>query len=128
MDNSNNRRAEKRLCYQRPIWFAENFNSVLKQGQMVDVSSSEAAFTCYSNDCPHVGQNIKARFSVPEYGQDSSFDIVNFIRDGKVCRVDKVSPFLHKVAIQFAQPLSFQPGEQAHDHFQANPQQLAMTI
>ena len=39
MENTLERRREKRLRYNWPVWFAEDFNAVLSQGQMVDVSS-----------------------------------------------------------------------------------------
>jgi hypothetical protein len=113
MANAAERRTEKRLRYHWPVWFAEDFNSVLAQGQMVDISSSGAAFTCYTQECPETGQAITARFSIPQFGQDDSFDLSNFIRTGEVCRVEEVNPFLKRVAMKFASPLPFKPGEQA---------------
>ena len=70
MDKTDERRTEQRLRYYWPIWYAENFDETLAQGQMVDISSRGAAFTCYANnDCPYPGQHITARFSVPQYGR-----------------------------------------------------------
>ena len=113
MEQNNERRTEQRLRYYWPIWFAEDFNETLSQGQMVDISSRGAAFTCYSNDgCPYPGQHITARFSVPHYGPDDSFDMENFTRSAHVCRVDNVNSFLRRIAVQFAEPLPFKPGEQ----------------
>ena len=113
MDKPNERRTEQRLRYYWPIWFAEDPNEALAQGQMVDVSSRGAAFTCYANDgCPYHGQHITARFSVPRYGPDDSFDMANFTRSAHVCRVDNVNSFLRRIAVQFAEPLPFKPGEQ----------------
>jgi hypothetical protein len=107
------RRTEQRLRYYWPIWFAENPNHTLSQGQMVDVSSKAAAFTCYMNDdCPHLGQHITARFSVPQYGPEDSFDLADFTRSGHVCRVDNVNGLIRRIAFQFAEPLPFKPGEQ----------------
>jgi hypothetical protein len=106
------RRREKRLRYHWPVWFAEDFNSVLAQGQMVDICSGGAAFTCYTQECPTKGQAITARFSVPQFGKDDSFDLTNFIRTGEVCRVEEVNPFLRRVAIMFGKPLPFMPGQQ----------------
>lgn len=111
MTENNERRIEKRLRYSWPVWFAENFNDILTQGQMVDVSSSGAAFTCYADKCPWPGQQITARFSVPRHDTDESFDLENFIREGHICRIDEISPFVRRVAIQFADPLPFKPGE-----------------
>ena len=114
MDKTNERRTEQRLRYYWPIWFAEDPNDILAQGQMVDVSSRGAAFTCYANDgCPYPGQHITARFSVPRYGSDDSFDMANFTRSAHVCRVENVNSFLRRIAVQFAEPLPFKPGEQS---------------
>jgi len=108
---------EQRLCYHWPIWFAHDLNDDLSQGQMVDLSSRGAAFTCYADDrCPHPGQYLTARFSIPQYGRDNSFDMVDFVRAGCVCRVDGVNSALRRVAIQFAEPLPLRPGEQHADY------------
>lgn len=105
------RRRERRLRYHWPVWFTESLDGMLSQGQMFDISSGGAAFTCYSDKCPDPGQEITARFSVPRYGDDNSFDMENYIRNGRVCRIEEVSPFIQKVAVQFAQTLPFKPGE-----------------
>ena len=113
MDTGSERRTEQRLRYYWPVWFAEDFGDALSQGQMVDVSSRGAAFTCHANDgCPYPGQHITARFSVPHYGPDESFDMENFTRSAHVCRVENVNSFLRRIAVQFAEPLPFKPGEQ----------------
>ena len=115
MDGNSERRTEQRLRYYWAIWFAENVDYTLSQGQMVDVCSKGAAFTCYAHDCcPYPGQNITTHFSVPRYGPDGSFDMANFIRRGCVCRVDNVNSFTRRIAVQFAEPLPFKPGEQAN--------------
>ncbi|MHC4701077.1 MAG: hypothetical protein ACYTFQ_10920 [Planctomycetota bacterium] len=41
--------------------------------------------------------------------------MANFTRSGHVCRVDNVNSFLRRVAVQFAEPLPFKPGEQLED-------------
>jgi len=116
MDTNSERRRERRLHYQWPVWFAEDFDGVLSQGQMVDISSRAAAFTCYADEsCPYLGQDITARFSIPRLGPDDCFDMANFTRSGRICRIDEVSRFLRRVAVQFAEPLPFKPGEQAGD-------------
>jgi hypothetical protein len=114
MDANKERRTEQRLRYHWPIWFAENFEGELTQGQMVDVSSRGAAFTCYiDGSCRYPGQHITARFSVPRYEPDGSFDISDFIRSGHICRIEEVNKLSRRVAVQFADPLPFKPGEQA---------------
>jgi hypothetical protein len=120
MGENDERRSEQRLRYYWPVWFSRDFNYALAQGQMVDVSSKGAAFTCYVHDgCPHLGQQITARFSVPRYGPDDSFDMADFTRDGHVCRVEDVNSSLRRVAVQFAEPLPFKPGEQANSESDA---------
>jgi len=112
MDANVERRKERRLNYCWPVWFAEDFNEAISQGQMVDISSRAAAFTCYQDSCPYPGQQITTRFSIPRYGPDDSFDMANFTCTGLVSRVDDAGSFLRRVAIQFAEPLPFRPGEQ----------------
>ncbi len=114
MIKENERRTEQRLRYHWPIWFAEDFDQELSQGQMVDISSSAAAFTCYTdNGSPYLGQRITARFSVPRFGVDDSFDMASFTRSAQICRIEDVNPFLRRIAVQFAEPLPFKPGEQS---------------
>lgn len=124
MDKSNERRSEQRLRYYWPIWFAEDFNDALSQGQMLDISSRAAAFTCPADDtCPYPGQEITARFSVPRFGPDDSFDMANFTRSGHISRVDDVNNFLRRVAVQFAEPLPFKPGEQTDSKTESDTQE-----
>ena len=111
MNDGFEKRQEERLNYNWPIWFAENYDHVLAQGQMVDISSKGAAFTCYADRCPQSGEEIMARFSVPSHAPDCDFDLENFIRKGYVCRIEEISNFVRKVAIQFAEPLPFKPAE-----------------
>ena len=110
-------RKERRLRYHWPIWFAEDFNSELLQGQMFDITSKGAAFTCYADKCPYPGQNITTRFSVPRYGKDESFDVESYIRTGVICHVEEVSPYIRRVAFQFAEELPFKPAEQDMPEF-----------
>lgn len=114
MDSLMERRRESRLRYSWPIWFAEDFDEILTQGQMVDVSSSGAAFTCYADRCPTSGEHITARFSVPRFGleEDDTFNLSNFIREGKICRIDELGPYVRRVAIQFSEPLPFAPADE----------------
>ena len=129
MEQTIERRKEQRLRYHWPIWFAEDFGEVLSQGQMVDISSGGAAFTCTADEnCPYPGQQITARFSIPRFGLAESFDMASFTRTGRICRVDDVNRFLRRVAVQFAQPLSFKPGEQANGESDTQQQLKAVTI
>ena len=107
------RRSEQRLRHYRPIWFAEDFDKGLLQGQMFDVSSCGMAFTCDSDEaylCP--GRQITTRFSVPCFDSAKSPETVSFERTGCICRVDDLNSVSRRIAIQFAEPLPFKPGEQ----------------
>ena len=113
MEKTDERRREQRLDFQWPIWHAEGFGKTLSQGQIVDISSGGAAFTCGDDpNCPYPGQKLTSRFSVPHVGADGSCGMVSFTRAGLVCRVDNVDKFSSRIAIQFAEPLPFRPAEQ----------------
>ncbi|MHC4855217.1 MAG: PilZ domain-containing protein [Planctomycetota bacterium] len=116
MDSGMERRGEERLRYSWPVWFAEDFDDVLTQGQMVDVSSGGAAFTCYTDRCPTPGERITTRFSVPKFDESDSYDLANFIRDGRICRIDDLGPYVKRVAVQFAQPLPFSPAANRNEN------------
>ncbi|MHC4395362.1 MAG: PilZ domain-containing protein [Planctomycetota bacterium] len=123
------RRREQRLRYHWPVWFAEDFKESLTQGQMVDISSGGAAFTCHDDEnCPYPGQELTARFSVPRFGSDDSFDMTSFVRIGHICRVENVNGFVRRVAMQFAEPLTFKPGEQTDSESEAEQRLKAITI
>ncbi len=129
MGETTERRRERRLHYYWPIWFAEDFNEALSQGQMVDLSSRCAAFTCHADDsCPYVGQDITTRFSVPRYGPDDSFDMANFTRSGHISRVDEVNNYLRRVVVHFAEPLPFRPGEQAGGESEFGAEEVLETV
>ena len=129
MDEKIERRREQRLRYHWPVWFAEDFDGILSQGQMVDVSSGGAAFNCHADEeCPYTGQQITARFSVPYFDSEDSFDMANFTRFGRVCRIDDVSNFVRRIAVQFAEPLSFKPGEQAESESKVQEMLSAVTV
>lgn len=108
-------RKEKRYRYNWPIWFAPDQNDILSQGQMVDISSVGAAFTCYADMCPHTGDRVTARFSVPHHNSHDPFDMESYTRHAEICRIDEISPFIRRVAMQFAEPLPFKPGEETDD-------------
>jgi len=115
MSEYTEKRREKRLRYHWPVWYGNNFEGILSQGQMVDVSSGGAAFTCYNDNCPYIRQAITAILSIRKHTCDESFDMENYVRGGKVCRVQEISPFIRRVAVQFEEVLPFKPGEQTSD-------------
>ncbi len=128
MDENNERRREQRLRYHWPVWFAENFNEALSQGQMVDITSTAAAFTCRKDEhYPVIGQHLTARFSVPRFQPNEAFDMANFTRSGHIYRIDDVNQFSKRVVMQFASPLPFKPGEQADSEYDVQ-QSLAVAV
>jgi len=126
MDTQLEQRKEERLNYNWPVWFAENFDGILSQGQMCDVSSTSASFSCYADQCPFQGQQVTARFSVPKYRKDGMFDLENLLCHGIVERIENINPFMRKVVFQFTEPLNFKPGEQEHDTRSAESKIYAM--
>ena len=116
MESGTERRGEARLQYSWPVWFAEDFDDILTQGQMVDVSSGGAAFTCYADRCPSDGEHITTRFSVPQFEDAESYDLANFIRDGQICRIDELGPYIRRVAVQFSDPLPFKPAANKNEN------------
>jgi len=112
MDKSDKRRKLQRLHFNWPVWFAEDFNDVLFQGQMSDVSTGGMSFT-YHKDHKHLwaGQQVTIRFSVPRFGPEDDFRIANFTRTGHISDVGSVNGRVNRAAVQFAQPLPFDPNE-----------------
>ncbi len=106
-----NDNTEQKLKYNWPIWFAENFNEILTQGQMAELDSTEARFTCYTEQCPRQGQQLTVRFSVPAYDSDGAFDLENVLTEGNVANVEKLNPFMETITLKFNEPLHFKPGE-----------------
>lgn len=114
MNQQQERRHESRFRYHWPVWFSpEPHYGDVAQGQMVDITSRAAAFTCYADhQCPYPSQHLATRFSVPRYEMDGSFDMADFVRTGHVHRVDSLSDHLRRIVIHFHDPLPFCPGEQ----------------
>ena len=113
MDIAGEQRAEQRLCYRWPVRFARDVKEKPSPGQIVDVSSRGLAILCHADKkCPHPDQLVTVDFSVPHFDLADSFDTVMFNRIGRVCRVDNLSSLVNRVALQFAEPLFFKPGEQ----------------
>ncbi len=80
---------------------------------MVDVSSKGMALLYHADEnCPQPDQFITTNFGVPYFDSDDSFDTVFFNRIGRVCRIDNLTSKVNRIAVQFAEPLSFKPGEQ----------------
>ncbi|MFZ2149414.1 MAG: hypothetical protein WAV28_19555 [Sedimentisphaerales bacterium] len=113
MEIAENQRAEQRLHYRWPIRFATGVKKKTSPGQIFDVSSKGLAILCHADkNCPHPDQLVTVDFGVPHFDSADSFDPVFFNRIGRVCRVDNLSSKVNRVALQFAEPLFFKPGEQ----------------
>lgn len=80
---------------------------------MVDISSKGMALLYHSDkNCPQPDQVITTNFGVPYFDSEDSFETVFFNRIGHVCRVDSLTSKVNRIAVQFAEPLFFKPGEQ----------------
>ena len=120
MEKVNEQRITRRLHFSWPVWFAEDFNGVLSQGQMADVSKGGVAFTCSNGiSCPHPGREITVRFSVPIFGPDDSFSISTFTRCGVICHTEAINSFSNRIAVQFAEQLPFDPAQQCDSEVQS---------
>jgi len=110
---SGDRRSESRLRYQWPVWVSDDpRNERIIQGQMVDINSRAAAFTFPTRDGqPWVHQRLTTRFGVPRYGQEGAFDVVDFIREGHIHRVERLNASAWRVVVQFHEPLPFNPAQ-----------------
>ena len=110
----NDRRSEQRLYYRRPMWYFQNSNKIRHKGHMVDISSNGMGFTCSLSDQNILAarQKITARLDVPLFGKDGTFDMIRFDRSGHIRRVEKINNSLHRIALEFTQPLPFKPAEQ----------------
>jgi hypothetical protein len=106
-------RTEKRLRYRWHARFTSNPKQKPLSGQMVDVSSKGMALLYHADEnCPKPDQFITTNFGVPYFDSEDSFDTVFFNRIGRVCRVDNLTSKVNRIAVQFAEPLFFKPGEQ----------------
>ena len=107
------RRREQRLKLNGNIWVNQEGNDKTLQGQLVDISSSGMAFTCYNKKgIPDCGQQITARFTVPFFTPQGDVQNRKFTRTAKVCRIGNANSYLKRIAVQFAEPLPFKPAEQ----------------
>ena len=54
--------------------------------------------------------------------------MANFTRCAHICRVDEMNNFVRRVAIQFAEPLPFKPGEQDYSKIESDANQELDTL
>jgi hypothetical protein len=118
MEEPQNKRTEERLCYRWPVLFARDFTEAVSDGVMTDVSSGGISFLCKADDnCPQVDQELALRFSIPRFEDDDSSDMMSFTRTGRVLRIEIYSNSLRQVAIQFNEPLTLKPYQEASIRF-----------
>lgn len=112
-EKAKGQRAEQRLRYRWHVRFARSVNGKISPGQIVDVSSRGLAMLCHADKhCPRQNHLVSIDFAVPHFGLTDALDIVFSKRIGRVCRVDNLSNMVNRIAVQFAEPLFFKPGEQ----------------
>lgn len=108
MKRTKERRAEKRLRYELPIWFGKNAEQAVFLAVMVDISNSGMAFDCKADEnCPHPGQTLVTRFNMPDFESQAGSAMKSFTRSGCVRRVDDLDGGLCRVGIQFDEPPPF---------------------
>jgi len=113
MGKTAEKREEKRLQYRWHARFSSNPKQKPLSGQMVDISSKGMALLYHADEnCPKPDQFITTTFGVPYFDADDSFDTVFFNRTGRVCRIDNLTSKVNRIAVKFAEPLFFSPGEQ----------------
>jgi hypothetical protein len=99
-----------------PIWFYDDCDTRIIQGQLVDISSKAAAFTYYTHEKLLLPDHrIIVHFSTPVYGLSNSFAIRDFIRSGYILNVYQINELLYRIATEFEDVLSFKPGEQINE-------------
>jgi len=114
MKRVSNERKERRLRYQWTVLFSVDSSQIVSEGQMVDVASGGLAFRCGIGDhCPRTGQKILTHFSIPSSEVDDSSSMMSLTRTGRVLRVETINPSLRHIAVQFDEPLSIKPSEEA---------------
>ena len=115
-DRYNEQRKEKRMSCCWPIWFYDDYDTRIIQGQLIDISSKAAAFTYYTHEkllLPN--QRIIAHFSTPVYGLSDSFAIRDFIRSGRILNIYQMDALIYRIATEFEDALNFKPGEQVNE-------------
>ncbi len=113
MERTYERRVEHRLQYKWPVKFSAGNKTRFYNGQIVDLSSKGMAFLCHADQSGfETGQELKTSFGVPFFNLSDLFDTILFERIGHVTRIEKPAGQVHRIAIQFASPLFFKPGEQ----------------
>ena len=112
MEAFKERRKEKRLYCDWPIWFAEDFGKKLCCGRMLAISSTAVSFTgILGKDCPQNGQKTIIYFRIPRVGEDDSSDLVLLTRPGRIHRIDETADELSHIVVQFDQKLPFKPAK-----------------
>ncbi|MHC4583302.1 MAG: tetratricopeptide repeat protein [Planctomycetota bacterium] len=128
IEKANGQRAEQRLRYRWPVRFSKGVNETTSPGQIVDVSSRGLAMLCHADKhCPAQDKLVKVDFGVPHFNSVDSLDAVFFNRIGRVCRIDNLSSMVNRVAVLFAEPLFFKPGEQNISESDAQQRLVAKT-
>ncbi|GAI87592.1 unnamed protein product, partial [marine sediment metagenome] len=57
-----------------------------------------------------------------------SFEMANYIRKARVCRVDHVDDYTRRIAVQFTQALPFRPGEQTESESETEEKLRSVSI
>ena len=92
--------------------FSNAIVPTFSKGQLIDVSSSGAAFTAeLETQLPRIGDSILVRIRLPRAGRDAD----DFVRRAYVREVGNTEDSLRRVAVEFAKPLPYKPVEQCRN-------------
>jgi hypothetical protein len=98
LNDTLNRRREKRISFCWPLWFGYDLNGAFARGQMADLSCHGVSFTIKENQCPKPGDHVLTRFSYPHPGED--FQMSSYYNWSEVIRVDSFLPGIKRVAMR----------------------------
>ena len=112
MQNFNEKRLEKRLSYGWPMQFCRENDKDFIQGQMVNISSNYAAFTCDPRFNPDSKDVLVVQISVPKFTSKDNYEEKKFVRFCRIFLLGKMDLSLNLIVVKFTVPLPFKPGEQ----------------
>ncbi|MHC4122038.1 MAG: hypothetical protein ACYSSI_00560 [Planctomycetota bacterium] len=119
------RRKEQRLYCKEQILFVYGFMLTSSGGQLVDVSSCWAAFTCSLNAAPPgIGETMLVRLKIPHPNSGAT----DFARRAYTRRVDNIDNSSYRIVIQFAKPLPYKPVENRITQFKKQRKIKAATL
>ncbi|MHA2033387.1 MAG: hypothetical protein ACW99Q_28785 [Candidatus Kariarchaeaceae archaeon] len=82
------------------------------QGQMINISSTHAAFTCDPRFNPDPKDVLVVQINVPKFISKDNYEKRDYTRFCTIFRLGKMDLSLNLIVVKFTAPLPFRPGEQ----------------